>query len=76
MSYEYARTAGNSLYRLAGADGKRNSESVAPGGALQPWNTSSNTKTVFDCGFLPPSGVFSMPGTIPGGRHRFVLTLQ
>ena len=76
MSYEYARTAGNSLYRLAGADGKRNSESVAPGGALQPWNTSGNTKTVFDCGFLPPSGVFSMPGTIPGGRHRFVLTLN
>ena len=76
MSYEYARTASNSLYRLAGADGKRNSESVAPGGALQPWNTSSNTKTVFDCGFLPPSGVFSMPGTIPGGRHRFVLSLN
>jgi len=76
MSYEYARTAGNSLYRLAGADGKRNSESIAPGGALQPWNKSSNTKTVFDCGFLPPSGVFSMPGTIPGGRHRFVLTLN
>ena len=76
MSYEYARTAGNSLYRLAGADGKRNSESVAPGGALQPWNKSGNTKTVFDCGFLAPSGVFSMPGTIPGGRHRFVLTLN
>ena len=30
MSYEYARTAGNSLYRLAGVDGQRNSESVAP----------------------------------------------
>ena len=76
MSYEYARTAGNSLYRLAGADGKRNSESIAPGGALQPWNKSGNTKTVFDCGFLPPSGVFSMPGSLPGGRHRFVLTLN
>lgn len=76
MSYEYARTAGNSLYRLAGADGKRNSESIAPGGALQPWNTSGNTKSVFDCALLPPSGLFSMPGTIPGGRHRFVLTLN
>jgi hypothetical protein len=76
MSFEYARTAGNSLYRLAGADGKRNSESVAPGGALQPWNKSGNTTTVFDCGFLPPSGVFSMPGSLPGGRHRFVITLQ
>ena len=76
MSYEYARTAGNSLYRLAGKDGKRNSESANPGGALQPWDTSANTKTVFDCGFLPPSGVFSMPGTIPGGRHRFVLSLN
>jgi hypothetical protein len=76
MSYEYARTAGNSLYRLAGKDGKRNSESANPGGALQPWDTSANTKTVFDCGFLAPSGVFSMPGTIPGGRHRFVLTLN
>ena len=76
VSYEYACTAGNSLYRLAGADGKRNSESTAPGGALQPWNTSGNTKTVYDCGFLPPPGVFSMPGTIPGGRHRFVLPLN
>jgi len=79
MSYEYARTAGNSLYRLAGKDGLRNSESADPGGALQPWNGgngSTNTKTTFDCGFLPPSGVFSMPGTIPGGRHRFVLTLN
>ena len=76
MSFEYARTAGNSLYRLAGEDGKRNSGSVSPSGALQPWDDDANTKTVFDCGFLPPSGVFSMPGTIPGGRHRFVLTLQ
>ena len=76
MSYEYARTAGNSLYCLAGKDGLRNSESADPGGPLQPWNGSSNTKTVFDCGFLPPSGVFSMPGTIPDGRHRFVLTLN
>ena len=42
MSYEYARTAGNSLYRLAGVDGQRNSESVAPGGALQPWDGSAN----------------------------------
>ena len=46
------------------------------GGSLQPWNGSSNTKTVFDYGFLPPSGVFSIPGTIPSGRHRFVLTLN
>lgn len=76
MSYEYARTAGNSLYRLAGQNGLRNSESAGPGGPLQPWNASSNARTVFDCGFLPPSGVFSMPGTIPGGRHRFVLTLN
>ena len=76
MSYEYARTAGNSLYRLAGEDGKRNSDSTAPGGVLQPWDGSSNTKTVLDCGFLPPFGVFSMPGTIPGGRHRFVLALN
>ena len=76
VSYEYACTAGNSLYRLAGADGKRNSESKAPGGALQPWNTSGNTKAAFDCGFLPPPGAFSMPGTIPGGRHRFVLSLN
>jgi len=76
MSYEYARSGGNSLYRLAGADGKRNSESKPPGGALQPWNGSSNTKTVFDCALLPPSGIFSMPGTLPGGRHRFVITLN
>ena len=76
MSYEYARTAGNSLYRLAGEDGLRNSGSTAPDGALQPWNGSSNTKTVSDCAFLPPSGLFSMPGMILGGRHRFVLTLN
>jgi len=76
MPYEYARTAGNSLYRLAGEDGKRNSESTAPGGALQPWDKSGNTKTVFDCVLLPPSGIFSIPGTLPGGRHRFVLTLN
>ena len=37
MSYEYARSAGNSLYRLAGADGTRNTIGSAPGGALQPW---------------------------------------
>lgn len=76
MSYEYARTAGNSLFRLAGKDGMRNTVDDSPDGPLQPWRNSSNTKTVFDCGFLPPSGVFSMPGTIPGGRHRFVLTLN
>ena len=67
MSYEYARTAGNSLYRLAGEDGKRNSESTPPGGALQPWNGSGNAKTVFDCALLLPPGLFSMPGTLPGG---------
>ena len=76
MSYEYARTAGNSLYCLAGEDGKRNSESTPPGGALQPWGDDANTKTVFDCAFLPPPGVFTMPGSLPGGRHRFVITLQ
>ena len=36
MSFEYARTAGNSLYRLAGEDCRRNSESEAPDKALQP----------------------------------------
>ena len=76
MSYEYARTAGNSLYRLAGEDGKRNSGSVSPGGALQPWDGTNNTRTVFCCALLPPSGLFSMPGSLPGGRHRFVLTLN
>ena len=64
------------MYHLAGKDGLRNSESADPGGSLQPWSGSSNTKTVLDCDFLPLSGVFSMPGTIPGGRHRFVLTLN
>ena len=72
MSFEYARTAGNSLFRLAGDDGKRNSVSAAPGGALRPWDG----RTVLDCGFQPCSGLFSMPGTIPGGRHRFMLTLN
>ena len=76
MPYEYARTAGNSLFRLAGKDGLRNSESAGPGGPLQPWNGSSNSKTVFDCCLQPPTGVFTMPGTIPGGRHRFVLSLH
>ena len=76
MSFEYARTAGNSLYRLAGEDGKRNSGSVSPSGALQPWDDDANTKTVFDCGFLPPSGVFSMPGQSRAVRHRFVLSLN
>ena len=46
MSFEYARTAGNSLYRLAGEAGRRNSESDAPDGALKPWDVSDNTKTV------------------------------
>ena len=74
MSYEYARSGGNSLYRLAGADGKRNSESKPPGGALQPWDGSSNTKTVFDCALLPPSGIFSMPGTLPGSWKNMIST--
>ena len=47
MSYEYARTAGNSLYRLAGEDGKRNSGSVSPGGALQPWSVQATPEPSF-----------------------------
>jgi len=73
MSYEYARSAGHSLYRLAGENGTRNTISSSPGGAIQPWG---NDRTVFDCAFLPCSGIFAMPGSIPGGRHRFVLTLN
>ena len=49
---------------------------MSPGGALQPWNGSANNKAVFDCALLPPPGLFSMPGTLPGGRHRFVVILN
>ena len=54
MSYEYARSAGNSLYRLPGANGARNNavSSSVPGGAIQ---ALGNDRTVFDCAFISPS---------------------
>ena len=55
VSYEYARSAGNSLYRLPGANGARNTvSSSVPGGAIQ---ALGNDRTVFDCAFISPSGV-------------------
>ena len=73
LSYEYLRSGGGAMHRLVGANGSRNTAESQPGFALQPWNGGT---TVFDCAFVPPSGFFSMAGGLPGGRHRFVMTLN
>ena len=73
LTHEYLRSSGGSMHRLVGYDGARNSSVAAPGQALQPWNGGI---TVWDCAFVPPSGFFSMAGGLPGGRHRFVMTLN
>ena len=73
LSHEFLRSSGGSMHRLVGADGKRNSTKVPPMGSLQPWNGGT---TVFDCAFTTPSEFSSMPGGLPGGRHRWVLTLN
>ncbi len=72
ISHEYLRSSGGSMYRLVGYDGARNSVSVPPGGSLQPWNGT----TVHDCAWAPPSGMWSMPGGLPGGRHRMTMVMN
>ena len=73
LSHEYLYSSGGSMFRLCGHNGTSNSlqEIFLPGGALQPWDGLTK---VWDCAWVPPSGFFSMAGSLPGGRHRFVLT--
>ena len=72
LSHEFLNSSGGSMQRLVGWRGNRNSleDGDQPAGALQPWD---GVAEVFDCSWLPPSGFFNMPGSLPGGRHRFVL---
>ena len=72
LSHEYKMSSAASM-RLVGDYGKRNATSVMPGGPLQPWN--GTTKTI-DCAFVSPSGFMNLAGSVPGGRHRFVITLN
>ncbi len=62
-----------SVYRFEGMHDQGNSNMIAPGGALQPWNGS---QMEFEAYFVPPTGLWASEAAIPGGRHRIALTLN